>query len=340
MLELDQVAVRFGTITAVDRVSLTVGAGERLAVLGPSGSGKSTLLRAIAGLEPLSGGRVCWAGEDLAGLPPHERNFGLMFQDYLLFPHRNVGDNVAFGLRMRHMPPGEIESRVSEVLSLVDLVGYQRRAVTELSGGEQQRVALARALAPTPRLLMLDEPLGALDRSLRARLLDDLVSLFERLDLPIVYVTHDQQEALAIGSRVALMRDGELDSISTPVELWSSPPTEFAARFLGFDNLCTARVDTHGRVATPWGVFPAPAGLAPGEHRLLLLPSAVRVAPDGALRATVESASFRGEHTRLQVRVADHDAPPLTVMAALAVQPQVGSEVRLAIEEGGIVPLP
>jgi thiamine transport system ATP-binding protein len=340
MLELDGVSVRFGTIAAVDSVSLLVGAGERLAVLGPSGSGKSTLLRAIAGLEPLSGGRVCWAGQDLAGLPPHERNFGLMFQDYLLFPHRDVGDNVAFGLRMRHMPPGEVDKRVAGVLRLVDLDGYGHRAVTELSGGEQQRVALARALAPTPRLLMLDEPLGALDRSLRTRLLDDLARLFERLDLPIVYVTHDQQEALAIGSRVALMRDGQLDSISTPIELWSSPPTEFAARFLGFDNICTARVDARGQAATPWGVLPAPAGLGPGEHRLLLLPNALRVTPDGVLRATVESASFRGDHTRLQVRVVDRDAPPLTVVAALAQQPRIGSEVRLAIEQGGIVPLP
>lgn len=340
MLELDQVSVRFGEIIAVDAVSLTVGAGERLAVLGPSGSGKSSLLRAVAGLEPLGGGRVCWAGEDLVGLPPHERNFGLMFQDYLLFPHRDVADNVAFGLRMRRMRPGEIEDRVAQVLHLVDLDGYGRRAVTELSGGEQQRVALARALAPTPRLLMLDEPLGALDRSLRTRLLDDLARLFERLDLPIVYVTHDQQEALAIGSRVALMRDGRLDSITTPVELWNSPPTEFAAHFLGFDNVFTAFVDDRGRAATPWGMLPAPAGLAPGEHRLLLLPSALHITSDGDLRATVESASFRGDHTRLVVRVANPDAPPLTVVATLAAQPQLGSEVGLTLEEGGIVPLP
>jgi thiamine transport system ATP-binding protein len=340
MLELERVTVRFGSMVAVDAVSLTVGAGERLAVLGPSGSGKSTLLRAIAGLEPLSGGRVCWAGDDLAGVPPHERRFGLMFQDYLLFPHRNVGDNVAFGLRMQHMAPREIERRVADVLRLVDLGGYAGRAVTELSGGEQQRVALARALAPTPRLLMLDEPLGALDRSLRTRLLDDLARLFDRLDLPIVYVTHDQQEALAIGNRVALLRDGQLDSISAPVELWNAPPTEFAARFLGFDNICTALIDAHGRVATPWGEFAAPAGLDPGEHRLLLLPSALHVTPDGELVATVESASFRGDHTRLVVRVAGRDAPPLTVVASLGRQPQLGSEVRLAITEGGIVALP
>ena len=340
MLELDRVAVRFGPIMAVDGVSLKVSSGERLAVLGPSGSGKSTLLRAIAGLEPLSGGRMSWAGDSLAGVPPHARNFGLMFQDYLLFPHRDVADNVAFGLRMRHEPPGEIARRVGEVLELVDLAGYQRRAVTELSGGEQQRVALARALAPTPRLLMLDEPLGALDRSLRTRLLDDLADLFERLDLPIVYVTHDQQEALAIGQRVALLRDGKLDSVSTPVELWHSPPTEFAARFLGFDNICTARVDAHGHAATPWGVFDAPAGVDEGKHRLLLLPGALHVALDGGLRATVESASFRGDHTRLVVRVVGRDAPPLTVMAVLVRQPRPGSEIGLALEEGGIVALP
>jgi thiamine transport system ATP-binding protein len=339
-LEIEQATVRFGPILAVNGVSLTVAAGERLAVLGPSGSGKSTLLRAIAGLEPLSAGRVCWAGADMAGMPPHERNFGLMFQDYLLFPHRDVAGNVAFGLRMRHIPAGEVERRVAEVLELVDLGGYQRRAVTELSGGEQQRVALARALAPTPRLLMLDEPLGALDRSLRTRLLDELGQLFERLSLPIVYVTHDQQEALAIGDRVALMRDGELDSVATPEDLWHAPPSEFAARFLGFDNICSAHVDERGRAATPWGSFPAPAGLPPGDHRLLVLPDALRPAPDGDLPATVLSTSFRGDHTRLTVRVEGRDAPPLTVVASFARQPPVGSAISLALAPGGIVALP
>ncbi len=339
MLRLELVGVRFGPTAALADVDLELAAAERLAVLGPSGSGKSTLLRAIAGLEPLSAGAISWAGEDLAGVPPHRRRFGLMFQDYLLFPHRDVRDNVAFGLRVHHLPEREVTERVAQVLDLVGLGGYGRRPVTELSGGEQQRVALARALAPTPRLLMLDEPLGALDRSLRTRLLDDLAALFERLDLPIIYVTHDQQEALAIGDRVALMRAGHVEAVMPPVELWRSPPSEFAARFLGFDNIAGGVVDD-GRATTPWGIFPAPTGVEPGEHKLLLLPSALRVVAHGRLHGRLETCSFRGDHTRLTVRLIESDAPPLVVDAALSKPPGVGDLVDLELDPGGLVALP
>ena len=174
-------------------------------------------------------------------LPAHRRGFGLMFQDYALFPHRDVRGNVAFGLEMRGDARAAIDARVAEVLELVGLSGFERRLPSDLSGGEQQRVALARALAPTPRLLMLDEPLGALDRALRAELLDELDAIFTRLSLPIIYVTHDQEEALAIGDRVCVLRAGVVEALMPPRELWRSPPNEFVARFLGMANVFVAR---------------------------------------------------------------------------------------------------
>jgi thiamine transport system ATP-binding protein len=340
MLGLRGVSVAFGQIAAVSSVELEVGPAERLAILGPSGSGKSTLLRAVAGLEPLSAGSVEWDGVDLATVPAHRRGFGLMFQDYLLFPHRNVAQNVGFGLRMRAMASVDIERRVTEVLELVGLGGYGTRAVTELSGGEQQRVALARALAPTPRLLMLDEPLGALDRSLRTRLLDDLSQLFELLRLPIIYVTHDQEEALAIGERVAVMRAGRVETVLPPAELWHSPPSEFVARFLGFENICTAEVGADHVAATPWGAINTPPGIGPGTHRLLLLPDAITLNADGTLRGRVVARTFRGDHTNLRIEISDRDAPALEVQTREPEAPGIGAIVGLNVALGGIVVLP
>ena len=235
MLELDDVSVQFGATRAVDGVSLTVADGERLAVLGPSGSGKSTLLRAIAGLEPLAAGHVRWDGNELTRTPVHERRFGLMFQDYVLFPHLDVSRNVAFALEVRGDDRRATRERVNEVLALVRMQGYEHRLPAQLSGGEQQRVALARTLAPGPRLLMLDEPLGALDRSLRRDLLSELLEIVRQTHLTSIYVTHDHEEALAFGDRVAVMRAGRLEALATPAELVANPPNEFVARFLARD---------------------------------------------------------------------------------------------------------
>ena len=237
MLSAEHVTVRFATKLALDDATLTVADGEVVAVLGGSGSGKTTLLRVIAGLQAPDAGRVVLAGRDLEGVPPHRRGIGLVFQDHALFPHRDVLGNVAFGLRMRSDPPERIAARAAEVLELVGLAGFERRAVGTLSGGEQQRVALARALAPEPDVLLLDEPLGSLDRRLRDRLLDDLAQLFETLRVTAVYVTHDQAEAFTLGDRVAVMREGRIVQIAPPDQLWAAPVDEDVARFLGIANV-------------------------------------------------------------------------------------------------------
>ncbi len=227
-------------------ITFAVRSGETICLLGASGSGKSTLLRIIAGLELPDAGQVSWEGQNLASTPPHLRDFGLVFQDYALFPHLDVFDNVAFGLKMKDWHRDTAEKRVSEVLGLVDMKGLIHRKVTDLSGGEQQRVALARALAPRPRLLMFDEPLGALDRSLREDLLDQLRSILKTTGIPAIYVTHDQEEAFTIADRVLMLRDGEIVREGTPSEVWAHPGSVWAAEFLGlgnvFEGVCNSRV--------------------------------------------------------------------------------------------------
>jgi thiamine transport system ATP-binding protein len=337
MLRVEGATVRYGEVAALNGVNLVVADGERVSVLGPSGSGKTTLLRAIAGLEPLTAGSISWDDRDLARVPPHRRGFGLMFQEYVLFPHRDVAGNVGFGLRMRGDGAADIERRVHEVLGMVGLAGYGGRRVSELSGGEQQRVALARALATSPRLLMLDEPLGALDRTLRLRLTEELDELFRRLGLTILYVTHDQEEALSLGQRVAVMRDGVIDTVQPAEELWRQPATEFAARFLGLANIVEVTV-VGGMARTPWGDLPVPDGLAEGIHRLLLRPEGFEPAPAGPICGIVESRLFRGQRVLLRLAVAD--APPLTVHGDWPQVPVVGERLCLGLRRGSIVVLP
>ena len=237
MLTVEGATVRFDGCAVLDDVSLDVGDGEIVAVLGPSGCGKSTLLRVIAGLQPLDTGTVALDGVDLAGVAPHRRRVGLMFQDHVLFPHLDVGDNVAFGLRMAGLARARRVERVAELLSLVGLDGYERRGVGTLSGGEGQRVALARALAPAPRLLLLDEPLGSLDRQLRDRLVEDLPTLLHALGVAAVHVTHDHDEAFAVADRVAVMVPGRIVRAGPPADVWGDPGTATVARFLGHRNV-------------------------------------------------------------------------------------------------------
>ncbi|WP_233229585.1 ABC transporter ATP-binding protein [Streptomyces sp. I5] len=322
LLRLEDATVRFGGRAVLDSVGLDVAEHEIVCVLGPSGSGKSTLLRAVAGLQPLDAGRILLDGRDQEGVPAQRRGVGLMFQDHQLFPQRDVGGNVAFGLRMRGTPRAEQTRRVRELLDLVGLPGASGRAVAALSGGEQQRVALARALAPSPRLLMLDEPLGQLDRSLRERLVVELRELFGRLGTTVLAVTHDQGEAFALADRVVVMRDGLIAQSGTPLEVWQRPADAFVARFLGFENVVEATV-TDGVAVTPWGKVPVPRDAPEGTRPLLVRPAGVRLVPAGeGLRCTVTARTFRGTH--VAVRLQPEDAPPLEAACALRDAPEAG----------------
>ena len=232
-LSVRGLAVAYGDLRAVDGVDLDVAAGEIVALLGASGSGKSSLLRAVAGLEDVAGGEVAWNGRSMVRVPVHKRGFGLMFQDGQLFEHRDVGGNIAYGLT--GLPRARRGERVREMLELVGLPGFERRRVTTLSGGQAQRVALARALAPAPRLLLLDEPLSALDRALREQLATDVRTILRRGGTTALYVTHDQDEAMTVADRVGVMEAGRLLRLDTPQHLWADPGSSKVARFLGFD---------------------------------------------------------------------------------------------------------
>ena len=320
-LLLEHLTVAFGTTTAIDDVTLAVEPGEVLALLGPSGCGKTTMLRAAVGLERPSAGRVCWDGADLAAVPVHRRGFGLMFQEGQLFGHRDVGGNVAFGLRMAGMGAADRAARVDELLELVGLPGTAPRAITTLSGGEQQRVALARALAPAPRLLLLDEPLSSLDRSMRERLSADLAEILRATGTTAVHVTHDHDEAFTVADRVAVMDAGRLLQVAEPAVLWRSPVDRRVARFLGYGQFVAASA----------------VGL-PGEQTVGLRPESLLVHPDGQLSARVVSTRFTRGGTTLTVELPG--VGTLEARAPGTADVPVGTVVRLRPEPAAVASLP
>jgi thiamine transport system ATP-binding protein len=334
MLRVEEATVRFGSLAALDGLGLTVHNGEVVALLGPSGSGKTTLLRAVAGLQALDEGRILWDGDDLAAVPPHRRGFGMVFQDFALFPHLDVGRNVEFGLRMQGMAPAERRRRAAEALARVELAGLERRPVATLSGGQAQRVALARALAPGPRMLLLDEPLGSLDRSMRERLTGELRFLLARLQVTALYVTHDQEEAFGLADRVVVVDEGRALQIGTPEEVWRSPASEKVARFLGLRNLLPATVEG-ARALTPVGPIPVPAGTPPGPARLVVRPAAFRLDEAGSVTGEVRSRVFRGSEYAVEVA-----AGGLVFDAVLPRAPAPGEPIRLAVDPEGVSRLP
>ena len=303
-LTLDALSARYGSALAVDRLSLRIGKGELLSLLGPSGCGKSTTLRMIAGFVPTCGGRVLLDGIDITAKKPYQRNIGVVFQSYALFPHLTALDNVGFGLRMRNLPKKTWRERAHAALETVGLDGFAERYPAQLSGGQQQRVALARALVIEPQVLLLDEPLSNLDANLRADMRNEIRALQQRLGITTIFVTHDQQEALAISDRVAVMEKGLIRELGTPRQLCDAPASEFSAAFLG------ARTVIAG--ATEEGVFRAPgvtcADAPAGASRLVLRASRLRLAdqPKGPLdaRGTLAAATYLGEAFEVDVACA------------------------------------
>ncbi len=311
MLLLKNIRKQYEGRWLLDDIDLKVTKGEILGLLGESGSGKSTLLRIIAGLEGAEAGQILWNGQDITQLEPHKRGFGLMFQDYALFPHRTVAQNIAFGLRMQGLGKSEIDKLVKKSLETIRMSAFSHRPVTELSGGEQQRVALARALAPDPKLLMLDEPLGALDHALRVELMHELRSVLATSGKPAIYVTHDREEAFAIADRMAVLHNGRIVQTGTPQELFDCPSSAWLAGFLALGNLVPARVDPSNpqRVATLLGEFNLMSRCPSdkkGNCKLLLRPQDLQMAAPGAtgaisFKAIVQDAVFLGEFWQLRL---------------------------------------
>jgi len=318
MLELIDITKTYEGQPLLRGISFSVAPGETVCLLGASGSGKSTILRIIAGLEEPEAGEVCWQGQSLSGVPAHQRRFGLMFQDYALFPHLSVFENVAFGLRIK----GERspEERVTAALSLVKMDGFAGRRVTELSGGEQQRVAMARALAPQPRLLMLDEPLGALDRALKESLLEELRRILRQTGIPAIYVTHDQEEAFTIADRILLLRDGQIVQAGTPPEVFAKPASAWVASFLGLGNVAEGQVRA-GAVETPFGRFPLKTNQPDGERISLLVRPQAELSYSGEITGRVADVVFRGDDFRVELENGWY--------FYLSAAPQMGEMVRL-----------
>jgi ABC-type Fe3+/spermidine/putrescine transport system ATPase subunit len=313
-LAVENIIKHYDNQMLLDGVSFEVFQDETVCLLGPSGSGKSTLLRIIAGLEQPESGRVIWQGEDITDKPPHQRNFSFMFQDYALFPHLTVRENIAFGLRMRGKSAEEIYPVVDRSLNMVRMNSFGQRCVSALSGGEQQRVALARALAPQPELLMLDEPLGALDRALREHLMSELRALLKELDIPVIYVTHDQQEAFNIADRLLVLHDAQILQSGVPSEVYARPASPWLADFFGFDNQIEGRVSSDSLllIDTPIGPIYSNCGIGglskEEEVTLVIKPDALRLQLEGeqnTFSGEVEDCIFSGGHFNVQVGMGD-----------------------------------
>jgi spermidine/putrescine transport system ATP-binding protein len=320
-VELRNVTKRFGEVTAADSVSLSIVRGEFLTLLGPSGCGKTTILRMIAGFELPDSGSLALGGRDVTRLAPHQRDVTTVFQHYALFPHLNVFDNIAFGLARRRVTRGEIKRRVAAALEMVRLGGLDKRQVDELSGGQQQRVALARALVVEPRVLLLDEPLAALDLKLRKQMQIELKGLQRRLGISFIYVTHDQEEALTMSDRIVVMNAGRIEQVGRAEQIYERPLTEFVAGFIGASNIIEGTVREVTGELTTISVAGARVGaradgVKQGERvRVLIRPEKISISAEGPpneLSGHIDSALYLGDSTQLKITIEDGQA--LTVL--------------------------
>ena len=329
-VRLERVTKAFGEVKAVDDLSLSFERGGFVALLGPSGCGKTTTLRMIGGFEEPTSGTVYLGEQNVTGLPPYKREVNTVFQNYALFPHMSIQDNVAFGLRERKVPKAEIAKRVPEMLELVELKGFEKRKPTQLSGGQAQRVALARALINHPRVLLLDEPLGALDLKLRKQMQLELKRIQTEVGITFIYVTHDQEEAMTMADRIAVMNQGRIEQIGPPTELYERPNTAFVAGFLGVSNLLNAKVSGSDAVTLPDGtVARVESGTlsgAPQEVRIGVRPEKMR------LEAASAGASSNGAN---QLTGTVRDVSYIGVSTQYIVDTQAGDEVVVFAQNAG-----
>ncbi len=341
-IDIDGVTKRFGSFTALNNVSLAINDNEFFTLLGPSGCGKTTLLRMIAGFEDTSEGAIRLFGEDIARLDPNLRPVNTVFQQYALFPHMSVIDNVAFGLKMKGVDLAARRKRAGEMLDMVHLAAFADRMPNQLSGGQQQRVALARALAPAPKVLLLDEPLSALDLKLRQAMRVELKTLQQDTGITFIFVTHDQEEALTMSDRIAVMSAGQVQQIGTSRDIYEAPQTRFVAGFIGETNFLAVVVDEvsdgMARLTLPGGrpIRCAAAGITAGRHHLSIRPERLGfVAGEGDLTVTVERVTYLGTDLQVITRLATGEALHVRMQnAARVAVPEPGARVALKLEEG------
>ena len=330
-IKITAVSKWYGEQRVLNEVDLDIAAGEFFSLLGPSGCGKTTTLRLLGGFEPIEYGIIRIDGVDMRGVPPEQRPVNTVFQSYALFPHKTVAENVAFGLRFQNVGKADVRRRVAEALELVRLDGMERRRPHQLSGGQQQRVALARSLVLRPKVLLLDEPLGALDAKLRRLLQDELRLLHREVGITFVYVTHDQEEALTMSDRMAVMNTGKVEQVGTPREVYDEPASAYVADFLGLANLVPA-VATDGAVELLGTAVAAATGTIRGDCTVLLRPERVRLVDggDGTVTATVADVVFAGASTHLSLEVAGTRVQAVVANAGQPV-PQPGALVEVLL---------
>ncbi len=335
-VELTELTRVYGTARALDGLTLHIEPGEMVALLGPSGCGKTTALRILAGLDEATSGTVSVGGVDVSRVPANKRDMGMVFQAYSLFPHLTVLDNVAFGLKMRGKGKQDRLSRAADMLDLVGLSAHKAKYAGELSGGQQQRVALARALAIQPRVLLLDEPLSALDAKVRTQLRDEIRRVQIEVGTTTLFVTHDQEEALAVADRVGVMNQGRLEQLAAPAELYAHPATPFVADFVGLNNKVPATVS--GATASLLGIaVPALAGSVEGDGVAMVRPESVTVTGDPGGTSTISSVSFLGAISRVHVTLADGSTVSAQMASSAARAFAPGDAVSVGIESGGVL---
>lgn len=347
LIQLKGVVKRFDDETILKSLDLSIKDGEFVTLLGPSGCGKTTTLRIIAGFETPDEGEVLFAGKNIINIPPNKRNINTVFQRYALFPHLNVKENIAFGLKLRKTPQKEIDRKVAEMLELVNLKGFEQRSVTSLSGGQQQRVAIARAVVNEPKVLLLDEPLGALDLKLRKEMQVELKKLHERLDMTFIYVTHDQEEALTMSDTVVVMRSGEILQKGTPIDIYNEPANAFVADFIGESNIIPGVMKQDKVIEFLGTVYDCvDTGFAKNESvDVVIRPEDVVLLEEGEtsiqqhdnlLKGRVLSCLFKGVHYEMLIEVSDCAGGSFTFMAHSTIAENIGAEMYIDVDPDNI----